>query len=596
MTYEAEQNSMSKSTHIPSAHWHFPKRIAYVVSHSYPYSTNGYAVRTHAVARALTELGHEVLVINKPGRPSDIEGFPADLKVYSDQMVDGIRYMFLNLPDASVTRLRPRLRQAEKVLFEAFEVFRPGAVLAVSDWRNAEPAQYAAQQQGIPFFYEQRGFWELSRLVSDPEYAQTDEYALDQQYETRIAKAAQAVFTLNGTMRDEIARRGVPSNKIHLIPNGMALPTPVKSDLTRQAMGCQSKYLLGYIGSLNAYEGLEDLLSLVALLRGDGLDVDAMIVGSSAAKGLIQSQGDDPAVSALRKQAQTLGLSDHIHFIPQIPENEVGGYYALTDAIILPRRRTAVTELVPPIKPYAAATFGVPVFMTDLPPLAEIAQDIQATLFPEGDVETLSRLVRPALEQTDPEVPTLNSELLWSRRVEPMARLIGLATSDLPDLTHLSHTQAEAGSRASMRGGGRFNLRLLPEVVLKDTLGATVVAALGPNAHLESQRQARVTRLTRLNTLSELATRAPGTFVIDWAGLQTDPGEWEGLWSIDNMRLNRLVMDACRIGLDRGWHMQVIGPVHRAQAPLFRTVGSVLEEVDLTTLAPQGTPHQEVEQ
>lgn len=44
------------------------------------------------------------------------------------------------------------------------------------------------------------------------------------------------------------------------------------------------------------------------------------------------------------------------------------------------------------------------------------------------------------------------------------------------------------------------------------------------------------------------------------------------------MRLNRQIMDACRIALDRGWRLQVLGPVLRSRAPLFRTVAAIMEE------------------
>ena len=64
-----------------TANWLLPDRIAYVVSHSFPYSSNGYAVRSHEVARALIARGHEVVVFNRPGRPWDIEGFPQGKKV-----------------------------------------------------------------------------------------------------------------------------------------------------------------------------------------------------------------------------------------------------------------------------------------------------------------------------------------------------------------------------------------------------------------------------------------------------------------------------------------------------------------------------------
>mgnify|MGYP003666818494 FL=1 len=72
-----------------------PKRVAYVVNHSFPYSSDGYAVRTHEMARALNKLGHEMIVINRPGRPWDIQGFSFGAKAVTERMIDGVRYVFL---------------------------------------------------------------------------------------------------------------------------------------------------------------------------------------------------------------------------------------------------------------------------------------------------------------------------------------------------------------------------------------------------------------------------------------------------------------------------------------------------------------------
>ena len=572
---------MSKSA--SSLTWRLPQRVAYVVNHSYPYSSDGYAVRTHEVARALTQLGHEMLVINRPGRPWDIEGFDANTSVRTEQMIDGVRYIFLPSPIEAGGNRRARLRQTERVLFETFEVFRPGAVMAVSNWENAEPAQNAARRCGSPFFYEQRGFWEMSRAACEPEYEASDNYQLDRQNEVRVAKAARAVFTLNGAMRDELVRRGVARGKIHLVPNGVAEPAAVPRGITRASLGCSSKYLLGYVGSLSDYEGSGDLLQLMSILRDGGVDVDLMIVGSSAPKGLIGSQHETPTKTRLRAGAKALQLADHVHFVPQVAQQQIGAYYSMVDAIVMPRRRTPVTELVAPLKPYAAAAYGVPVFMTDMPPLDEVARDIYGSLFPEGDIPALAAMVREALEQGDhPAVMNVvKTRLLWPRRVQPMSRLLRAAAAEQPVLSKLlgAHPSGSGAGSASVQG--QFDTHILPGVALRAQTDLGPVAALGPCVDLAAET--KVIHLTRINILTELATADVGRFVIDWAGLQEragiDSGEWDGLWSTDNMRLNRQVMDACRIALDRGWRLQVRGPVQRAQAPLFRTVSGVLEEI-----------------
>ena len=44
------------------------------------------------------------------------------------------------------------------------------------------------------------------------------------------------------------------------------------------------------------------------------------------------------------------------------------------DVFVVPRRATAVTTFVPPLKPVEAMAVGLPLLVSDLPPLVEITQ------------------------------------------------------------------------------------------------------------------------------------------------------------------------------------------------------------------------------
>ena len=610
---------MTPSVMIPPLRrdWTLPDRVAYVVSHSFPYSSNGYAVRTHQVAAALCKAGHDVIVFNRPGRPWRIDGFSADTKVPLDQTINGVRYVFLPLVGDPTAAVEPQLRQAEEALAEAFAVFRPAMVLAASNWETAEPARRVAARRGCAFFYEQRGFWEMSRALHDPAFADSDDFRLHQARDTAIAQAARGVFTLNAAMAAELTRRGVPADTIHFVPNGLPdvrRPTPKArasaaqpGGPARARIGCTARFLLAYIGSLSAYEGVEDLLHLVAHLRRPGagfIDVAAMIVGSSAPSGLISgphpAQHPRPREAQLQALAHQLGVAAHVHFVPQVPESQIGPYYAMTDAIILPRHHTPVTALVPPIKPYAAAAYGVPVFMTDLPPLAEIGAEIGigACLFAQGDIAGLAAAVTQRLQAGGRATGSadLPKALNWAQRVRPMAEQFAAIAS-------IERQRLAQVAAAGQHGGGfglsqapRFDTLALPRVGLAQLVAAPTplhqlsqtIACLGPGHDLRAA--APVIGLTRVNILDVLATAEPGRFVIDWAGLETESGEWRGLWSADAMRLNRQIMDACRIALDRGWQVQVIGPVSPAAAPLFRTVAGVMQDI-ASDAAPDPGPY-----
>ena len=68
-----------------------PKRIAYVVSHGQSYASNGYAIRTHSIARSLNENGLETLCIVRPGRPWELGEGQADTP--PEVQLDGVRYI-----------------------------------------------------------------------------------------------------------------------------------------------------------------------------------------------------------------------------------------------------------------------------------------------------------------------------------------------------------------------------------------------------------------------------------------------------------------------------------------------------------------------
>ena len=561
--------------------WRLPKRLAYVVDHSLPYSSDGYAIRTHEVARALVKSGIDVVVFNRPGRPWDIPDFHSKDSVPLDVTIEDVRYVFLPFFGRPELEWRDRLRLTERVLLEAMEIFRPTAVMAASNWENAKPAVFSARKLGIPFFYEVRGFWELSRAANEPSYQDTNEFATHQKQEAQVANAAKGVFTLTEGMRSELIKRGVAAEKICLVPNGVrSNPSPVPI-IRRSDIGCIARHLLGYIGSLASYEGVDDLIRLVALMREQGTDVAAMIVGSAAPAGIMGRKRLGPAEVTLRDLARDLGVEMNVHFIPQISWDRVGSYYALCDAIIMPRRDTAVTKVVAPLKPYAAAPFGVPVFMTDIPPLRQVAADIRGSLFPEGDLTTLSAQLHHAFKNGHPAVmEPLPRGIYWQDRVQPITNMFGTVSAAESARRPTQPVTTSTNPLALPS----FDLAVVPAVAM-NRHSTLPIAGIGP-CHEQRTSSAFFVPLTRNNVLSHLGAAVPGIFLIDWVGLQSrqqnlidEKDEWADLWSIHNMRLNRQIMDACRIANDRGWKLNVIGPVHRSSAPLFRVVAGLFEVI-----------------
>lgn len=417
------------------------RRLLYAVNHSYPFSSNGYAVRTHGVASALIQSGVEVIAVSRPGSPWDRAGF-VDAGFALEHRIDGVRYVHLPSPRLLGQALPTYTAQAAEVFAELLRVFRPQAVMAASNWHNALPAALAARAVGLPFFYEVRGFWEISQASRNPGWADSPGFAHEVAGETAVARAAQRVFTINRLMRDELVRRGVEAARVDLVPNGFpGWPDDralVVGDIpTRTALGIRTRYVVGYVGSFNVYEGLEDLIEAVALLRQRGVDMALVLVGSGEPRGIGIDQVADPAAQAYRALAEQLGIGAHVVMPGRVKPDEAAGYYALMDVVVIPRRPFAVSEMVSPMKPLEAAAHGKRVLLSDVAPLADLAPLCpNFSYFTKGNVGSLADKLGALLAAGDFSPPRCEAlaELTWKKNVAPMAAAMELLAARRPAL------------------------------------------------------------------------------------------------------------------------------------------------------------------
>ena len=399
-------------------------RVAYVVNHSFPHSSNGYAVRSHGVAAALAANGHSVIVINRPGRPWDIASAKVARSDISFQQ-DGVQY--LCLPKPSLHNYASQQQWAEAAadaLEQAFRVYKPAVVIAASNWENAEPAMLAAKRLKLPFYYEVRGFWELSRASADPSWQGSDEYKHAVAKETAIACAADKVITLNPLMQQQLVKRGVAADKIIILPNGVnALPQPG----TPAKPGTPLR--VGYIGSFSAYEGLDDLLQALALLRQSGLAVSLNLVGSGNQSGIISSS-DSRAAQQLQAKAEQLGIAQWVSINPRVANGQIAEYYQGVDLIVNPRRSYPVTELVSSLKPIEAAAYAKPVLLSDVAPNKLLADECSAfTLFSSGDVIDLAAKLKALLTNAALYQRCAEQGAKWVAQQRQFSQLIHVLTA-----------------------------------------------------------------------------------------------------------------------------------------------------------------------
>lgn len=440
-----------------SLHSPIPNRIAYVLSHGPGFSNNGYAIRTDGIARALKYHGFSILGIIRPGRPWDLGNEVSNIKLLD--VVNDIHYIHTKWPIEG--KARPGAHAFFDICLELYKkiflLFKPSLVVAASNWETALPALIAAKQMGLPFFYEVRGFWEITHASRVPEWEKTPDYIAHVARESFIVKHSDHVFTLNTIMKNELVERGALSEKISIIPNAIwrlpELSVP-SSDLAGRLGIQHGEIIVGYIGSLSSYEGLDDLVRACARLVNEGSKIKLLLVGSSNPFGTKSAENDCQISQELIALAHTIGFEKNLIFTGRIDHTEVGQYYALIDVVALPRKPWRVCEMVSPLKPLEAVAYEKAVLSSDVAPLSEIfsANSIGFT-FAKGNIDSLTEklrvlcadsLLRNQLGKNGRR--WVEAERLWHKVVWPLKYAIdeveaGWRAGNRGKITPISHTE-----------------------------------------------------------------------------------------------------------------------------------------------------------
>ena len=366
------------------------RRVVNLLAYSLPYSSVGYATRSHGLAQAVQEAGWEIFPHTRPGFPFDQMPELRGRTLPAEDLIDGVRYGrlfdcsrhestefgYLNAAIASYSRL--------------FETFSPAVVHAASNHTTGLPALIAARRCGIPFVYEMRGFWEVTRSSNDPEFSRTRTYRHIRLFETVVAQAADHVITLTEGMRKNLADRGVPEDRISIVPNGVDAqrfsPRERDRELALRLGLPVDEPVIGYVGSFVDYEGLDDLVEAAAVLAARGRRFRLLLVG------------DGLSAPELRARVNAQGLTHRTVLTGRVPHEDVTRYYSLIDVCAFPRKPWEVCELVSPLKPFEAMAQEKAVVVSSTAALARIASDGETGLvFEAGRVPALVAVLERAL-------------------------------------------------------------------------------------------------------------------------------------------------------------------------------------------------------
>jgi len=361
-------------------------RIVYFLHGSFPYQSGGYATRTDGVVRSVLEAGYEILPYTRPSFPSDLKEMSGRTDFPLENQVDGVTYRRIfaaanrndySEPDYMLGCIEP----FEDVLRRE----RPAVVHCRSTYLIAVPALIAARRVGLPFVYEVSGLWELVYEARNSKGQHTETINRMKMLETFVIREADALITLTDQMKEELIQRGAKPESIFMAPNSVdvarCMPRPVDNALKAKLGIDLADNVVGYIGTIVDYEGLDDLVQASARLIESGVRLKVLIVGS----------GSGPAQEkVLKGLIDRLGMNTHVIMTGRVPSETVSSYYSICDVMAYPRKPWTVCETVSPMKLFEAMAQKKAVLVSDVKALRDIVQGGRiGRLFEKGNLDSL---------------------------------------------------------------------------------------------------------------------------------------------------------------------------------------------------------------
>lgn len=359
-------------------------KILHVFDHSLPVQ-DGYSYRSLAIVQQQRARGwqtaHVTGIKHAPGTPVSPVEQAAELPFYRTTQQGG---WLSRLPAVGghlevVTSLKRRIA-------EAAEVERPDIIHAHSPSLNGLAALSVARARGIPLVYEVRAFWEDAAVDQGTAREGDLRYQLTRASENHVLRRADAVFTICDGLRQDMLARGLPDDKVTVIPNAVNAFdyafAPERDEALSAQLGLQGAVVLGFIGSFYAYEGLDLLLQAFPQIAAALPQARLLLVGGGL---------ED---NALRAQAQRLGIADRVIFAGRVPHDQVSRYYSLLDLALFPRHSLRLTETVTPLKPLEAMAMGTVCVASDVGGHRELIADGKTGfLFRAGSAQALAEAV-----------------------------------------------------------------------------------------------------------------------------------------------------------------------------------------------------------
>ena len=335
-------------------------KILYL-SQYFPPEVGATQTRAHEMASGLVRAGHQVtLIAEVPNHPSGIIPPEYRRKLYQRADLDGIDVIRVWVKASPVKTFRTRMAfylsyMVSAVLAGLFlargrydliyatspPLFVGGTALLLSLLRR------------IPLVFEVRDLWPESAVVLG-ELKNRRAIALAERLERACYRRARRIVVVTAGIRQRLSERGVPEDKLVLIPNGantdLFRHEPEAGAALRVESGLGDTFLVLYAGIHGIAQGLQMVVEAARMLEGDHRICFLFV-------------GEGPVKAEIRALAKRYGLTN-IHFHNEVPRKRVPAYLSAADVALVPLRKLGLFATALPSKIFDAWAAGCPTLVS----------------------------------------------------------------------------------------------------------------------------------------------------------------------------------------------------------------------------------------
>ncbi len=209
-------------------------------------------------------------------------------------------------------------------------------------------------------------------------------WKIGRKIENYTYRSADAIIVISEEIKNNILAKGVPPEKIHVIPNWIdtdaTVPIGFSDNRLAEELGiADGKFRVVYAGNLGLMQGVDTLLDAAALLSDDD-SVEFIIIGAGAAEEQLKAQAAD---------------LPNVRFYPMMPPERVSEVYSLGDCCaVLCKKGTGGIGV--PSKTWSIMACGRPLLVSfDDGELCDLVQSAQVGVCsPAGDAQALAQSIK----------------------------------------------------------------------------------------------------------------------------------------------------------------------------------------------------------